>query len=137
MNMKKSKSVTTSLKERHFGVLLEDLHKKFDLSLEGNEATRKELKDFRHEVRADIGFLKFGQKVLTQEIGDIKSKLSLLEDKYDKNFDQILKYLSVIDNEIQDLKTKLSKKADVERLENLEKRVAQMELVVQKYYDKK
>lgn len=132
------------MKERHFGVVLEHIDSKFNQVLEGHAVLGKELKDFRRETRADIGSLEFGQKTLISEIGDMKVeigdinvKIDRLEDKYDKNFDQILEYLSRIDEEIQDLKKVLSRKADLERLQALERRVAQVELVLKKYYESK
>jgi len=51
------------------------------------------------------------------------------------NFKVIREYLSHIDDEIQDLKRSLSKKADLKRLEQLEQRIARVELVVKKYYE--
>lgn len=134
---KRTNTKNLSAKERHFGVVLEHIDSKFNQVLEGHTALGKELRDFRHETRADIGFLKFGQKTLVSEIGDIKVKFDRLEDKYDKNFDQIFEYLSRIDEEIQNLKKVLSRKADLERLQALEQRVAQVELALKKYYESK
>ena len=121
-------------------VLLEDLDKKFDLILEGHKALDvkfdkktdhlgQKLDEFRYETRTEASFLKLGQSVLTNQVKD----LSL---KSEKNFVVIREYLGRIDDEIQDLKKRLISKADLERLERLEQKLVQIELVVKKHYGK-
>lgn len=67
-------------------------------------------------------------------------KLELMDEKIEGRFntidnrlDRIEAELINIKLEISDLKTKLDKKADLERLENLEKRVKQIETICQNY----
>ena len=116
--------------------LFETMEKHFRLVLEGHATLDKELKDFRHEMRNEISSLKLGQRVMSDNVKDLAVKVDRLEDKYDKNFEVIMQYLSRIDAEIQDLKKRLTGKAEVERLERLEERVAHIELVVKKIYGK-
>lgn len=101
---------------------MEDFDSKLDRVLEANDGTKKELGDFREEVWEFRKETNFKFEVLTKEIKDIKL-----------SFVQIKDYLSRIDEEIQDLKKILGKKADLERLEHLEREVAQIKLIVQKW----
>lgn len=126
--MVKKKS-SKPLRKLDLGVLLEAMDKKFDLVLEGHDALGKELKDFRHEMRIDVGFLKFSQRVLGTELKDLTVKV-------DRNFDAIMKYLSRVDDEIQELKKIFEGRPDLKRVLALEQRVAQLELVVKKFYSK-
>jgi len=66
-------------------------------------------------------------------------KLDLMNEKFEERFDGIELRLDRIEAEligikleISDLKTKLDKKVDLERLENLEKRVKQIEIILSK-----
>lgn len=62
-------------------------------------------------------------------------KLELIDEKIDRielRLDKIETELINIKFEISALKTKLDKKADLERLENLEKRVKQLEIILAK-----
>ncbi|OGY62885.1 MAG: hypothetical protein A2745_01975 [Candidatus Harrisonbacteria bacterium RIFCSPHIGHO2_01_FULL_44_13] len=143
-----SKNKEMSAAERYFGVVLEDVNSKFDQVLEGNAALSKEFGGFRDEFKEFRNETNFKFGVLTGELketnskisnlesktSNLESKISNLESKYDKNFDQILAYLSKIDEEIQDLKTRLDGKADLERLERVEQEVAQIKLIVKKHF---
>lgn len=139
--IQKTKIPESSTAEKYFGVILEDVNSKFDQVLEGNGAIHKEFKDFRsefNEFRNETNF-KFGVltgevKETSSKVSNLESKVSNLESKYDKNFDQILKYLSQIDEEIRDLKKILYQKADLERLERVEQEVAQIKLIVKKHF---
>jgi len=109
--------------DRSTNVILEGIDKKFEQVLEGYAALDKKfdkkidaldekLVRFRYETRADIADLKSSSK-------------------------QIMDYLKAIDDEIQDLKHRLIAKADLERLERLEGRMAEVEMVVKKFYEQK
>lgn len=117
-------------------VLLESMEKHFRLVLEGHAALDKELKDFRGDFREFQSETRFNFKTLTSVLDDTRGKLHAFEAKTDANFKAIREYLSRIDDEIQDLKRRLTGKAEVERLQRLEERVAHIELVVKKYYGK-
>lgn len=97
-----------SATKRSLGVILEDIDSKFDLILEGHTALDKKIDVFHDE------FLDFTKETRL-------------------NFNAIKDYLSRIDDEIQEMKKILSRKADLERLERLEQKVAKMELVIQKW----
>ncbi|MDP1719084.1 MAG: hypothetical protein Q8L24_01525 [bacterium] len=130
MATKKSDKKVTS---RNLGVILENIDSKVEQVLEGHSSLDKKIEDFRHETKSEVGFLRFSQDLLLKNVKDINIKMDRLEDKNDKSFKQILDYLSQIDKEIQDLKSRLVNKADVERLVRLEQKVVQIELVVKKW----
>ncbi len=106
-----------------FGTVLEDINDKFDFLVESHSAldakidkNHGEFKEFRKEVN-----FKF----------DLISKRF---DGVDKNFKVVFEYLSKIDDEVQsiklelkEIKLELNKKADLNRLEILEKRVKELE----------
>src|SRR3989338_8539382 len=121
---------------RYRDVRLESMEKHFRLVLEGHTALYKELKDFRTDFREFQNETRSNFKTLTWVLNDTRSELHAFETKTDANFKAILEYLSRIDDEIQDLKRRLTGKADVERLERLEERVGHIELVVKKFYGK-
>lgn len=112
--------------ERYFGVVLEDINSKFDKVLSGHVALDRKFDKKFDLLKSDIDLLKVGQQALMDRMGDLESGQKLIFD-----------YLKRIDDEIQELKQLLFKKADLERLERLEQRVAHVELVVKKYYDQK
>ena len=130
---KKTKNLSTS--KRGLGVILESMDSKFDQLLESHSALDKKIEDLKHDTNEKFGFVTFSLNLLSKGQKDILVRFDRLEDKYDKNFNQILEYLSRIDEEIQDLKKRLDRKADLERLLAVEKRVGQIELVVKKYLD--
>ncbi len=108
------------------GVILESIDSKVEQVLEGHVALDKKfdkkIDDFRYEMRDEIKLLKLGQRLLTNKMEDLSIGSK-----------QVLEYLKRIDEELQDLKKVLYQKADVERLQKLEQRVAQVELVVKKW----
>jgi len=145
-----------------FGVVLEDINSKMDLIVEGYK-----MLDEKND-RAHYGFDKkidgLDKKIdsvhqeLNQKIDTVHQGLGAKIDKYyqefsnfrketNDNFKTVFEYLSRIDDELHDikieikeLKNSLSKKADLERLEALEKRVinvekdnAQMRAVLQQH----
>jgi len=56
-------------------ILLEDIHGKFDLVLEGHEILRKEIRDTREELCEKIKFVDFKVEVLNQKIDSVHDKL--------------------------------------------------------------
>ena len=95
-------------KERHLGVILEDMHSQLKLVLEGHTALDVKIEVLGRELKSEIHNLTLGQK-------------------------DILDYLSRIDDEIQELKKILFQKADLERLQKLETSVTQIELAVKRW----
>lgn len=89
-------------------VILESIDSKVEQVLEGHAVLDTKLEKFHHELKSEIHDLKLGQK-------------------------DILAYLSRIDEEIQEIKQVLRQKADLERLERLEKEVAVIKLAMQKW----
>lgn len=147
MIKRKTNAKNLSEGKRHFGVVLEHIDSKFNQVLDGHAALDKKIDNFREEVREELDLLKVGQKALasgqealTERVDDLTGKVDDLTGKVEdltKSSKQILEYLARIDDEIQDIKRRLDRKADLERLEILERRVAQIELAVKKYYESK
>jgi len=138
-----AKKVSTSFKKsadnRRTDVLPENIDKKFNQVLEGHTALDKKIDDFRHETRAELKFIRFAQDVLKNEMGDFRTDVGVLRTDISdlkSSMNQVMEYLKRIDDEIQELKSRFYSKADLERVERLEHRVAQVELVVKKIYGK-
>jgi septation ring formation regulator EzrA len=126
MSSRKIDKKDTPVSERRFGVILEDIGDKFQQVLGSHAALDKKFDKQITEFRQDFSeFQKdsdFKYKVLSDDLKDIKHGIK-----------DVQEYLLRIDDEIQDLKKVLYKKADLERLFDLEKRVAQAELVIKKW----
>lgn len=136
-----SKGKTKSPTKRSLGVILESIGSDVKQVLEGHSALDtkfdKKIDEFRHEMRSEIGLLRVGHQALTSRAKDIEIKIDIVDGNIrdlQSGSKQILEYLSRMDDEIKDLKSRLDKKADRERLVGLEKRIARVELVVKKYY---
>ena len=145
-----------------FGVVLEDINSKMDLIVEGYKMLDEKNDRAHHGFDKKIDGL--DKKIdsvhqeLNQKIDTVHQGLGAKIDKYyqefsnfrketNDNFKTVFEYLSRIDDELHDikieikeLKNSLSKKADLERLEALEKRVinvekdnAQMRAVLQQH----
>lgn len=123
-NKSKTKKISkdSSSKDRYFGIVLEDIDSKFQQIKEGQEVIKKETEEFRRETREELRFLTMGQKVLSDKIEDLKTKLILHEEQNGKDFKVIFEYLSKIDKELEHIQ-----KSDLSRLPILETRVAQLE----------
>lgn len=109
---------STPEKERHFGVILESIDSNIHLVIE-----RQDILDRKIDSRFDEA---------SNDLNDFKIETR-------SNFKTVFDYLSRIDDELQEIKSEikeirreLSKKADLLRIELLEKRVAKMELIIQK-----
>ena len=136
--IKQSKIKDSSPAEQKFGVLLEHLDGKFDQVLESRSAMQKEVEDFRYEVRKEFGFLNMASRVLQQGQKDLLVKVERLQDSAidtQKNFKTIFDYFSNLDDELKsiklelaDLKLLLVNKVGIERFENLERKIKDMEI---------
>lgn len=133
MPQKKLKTKKSLVTARGFGIILEDINKTVHQVLKGHEALDLKF----DELKEDIGILKVGHKALAERVDEVAERVESMDRRFTKNFEVIMEYLSRIDEEIQELKKVLFRKADIERLEVLEKRVVHVELVVKKFYEGK
>ena len=120
---------TTRPPEQKFGVLLEHIDGKFNQVLEGHAVLDRKIDSVQNELREFRSETTFKLNTITQVIDAFKTKT-------DANFKVVLEYLSRIDDEIQDLKKVFHGKPEMKRLMQLEARMAQVELVVKKFYGK-
>ena len=60
----------------HLEILLEDIHGKFDLVLEGHDALRKEIRDTREEICEKVNLVDFKVDVLNQKIDGVAADLA-------------------------------------------------------------
>jgi len=88
------------------GVLIEDFDKKIDLVIEGHTTTREELGRKITAAREEFG----------QSLGDVETELKFIRLE-----------LRLIKAEVTEVRKHLTRKADRERLEELEKRVIALE----------
>jgi len=111
--IKTRKSAPISLTDNQFGVILEDINRKFDVLVEGHSALNQKIDGVEER--------------LSSEMNDLRKST-------ENNFQSAFQYLSRIDDEllsikaeIIELKKTLTKKADIEKVTELEKRVAKIE----------
>lgn len=119
-SIKPRKSARISLADNQFGVILEDINRKFDVVVEGHGVLSQKID--RVEER------------LSSEMGEFKSEMGDFKKSTEGNFQTVFQYLSRIDDElisikaeIAELKKMLTKKVEIERVMVLEKRVAKIE----------
>lgn len=79
---KKEKNI--SVIRRQYGVLFEHMDAKFEQVLEGHAALDKEAKDFRHEMRSEIGFLNLGLRNTNDGLRDLSVKVDRSQDEMKK-----------------------------------------------------
>lgn len=110
----------------HYTIVLEDVNSKLDLILEQFSGTRGEIRVNHQE------FLEF-----KDEANANFKEISGFMERTDKNLKVALEYLFRIDEEIQDMKAEvkdlkklLKEKADLDRLEIVEKRLLKLEKLV-------
>jgi predicted nucleic acid-binding Zn-ribbon protein len=138
--------------QRQFGVILEDINSKMDLVVEGHKMLDEKNDRAHHEFDKKIDGLDRRIDGLDRMIDGLDEKIDSVHQglggKIDRNYQEFLnfrketndnfkvifEYLSRIDDElrsikieIRELKNSLSKKADLERLEVLERRVIDVE----------
>ncbi len=146
---KKTSSKLILKKEDQFGVILEDINSKFDYLAEGYDILKKGQSDLNTKIdgvnknlNAKIDGV---NKSLNAKIDGVSESLNTKIDRNHKEFtefrveanskfDTILKQLFNIDDELQFMKSEImelrmefKKKADLDRLEALEKRVTRLE----------
>lgn len=133
--------------EHTMGVLLERMDKKIDHVLEGhavldkkiegfNSNLNKKIDDFRFEMRTELNHVKAEVRLTNYQLKDLVVRIDRIEDKYDKNFNVIMKYLSRIDDEIQDMKKSLAGKVDTKRILILEQHMTEVRLALDRKFGK-
>ncbi|MDO9123595.1 MAG: hypothetical protein Q7V12_04125 [Deltaproteobacteria bacterium] len=63
------------MEKDHLEILLEDIHGKFDLVLEGHDVLRKEIRDTREELCEKINSVDFKVETLNQKIDGVRDEL--------------------------------------------------------------
>lgn len=107
----------------YIGVILEDINSKFDVIKEGHSVLSEQIKKLDKKVdRNHQEFVEFGE--------EINGKVDSIETETKSNFQTVFDLLSNIDDDIKDIKSEiveirkiLTNKADLDRVDALEKRV--------------
>jgi len=138
---KKAKKTNSITKERHFGVVLEDIDSKLDLVVEGHQSLDKkidrveselkgELTDFRKDTEYRFTILTEMTVKNTEDIEIIKTDLNTVKGDLGavktmtvKNTEDI----EIIKTDIEFIKSGFKKKVDLEEFEHLERRVVLLE----------
>jgi archaellum component FlaC len=63
------------MEKDHLEILLEDIHGKFDLVLEGHDVLHKEIRDTREELCEKINLVDFKVETLNQKIDGVRDTL--------------------------------------------------------------
>ena len=132
--IKKTKTKRTKKKVEitpgQFGMVLEDVKSKFDFLVEGFSGLKGQVENLDKKIDDNHQeFLEFRSDML-----GFKNEFINFRSETNNNFKAAFEYLSKIDDEIQlvkleikGLKSKLSRKADLDKLLQLEKRVIVLE----------
>jgi archaellum component FlaC len=64
------------MEKDHLEILLEDIHGKFNLVLEGHDVLRKEIRDTREELCEKINSMDFKVDTLNQKIDGVRNDLN-------------------------------------------------------------
>ena len=125
--IKTRKDALISLTDNQFGVILEDINRKFDVLVEGHGVLSQKIDGVEDRLSNEI-------KEVRDDLGIFKSEIGNFRKSTENNFQSAFQYLSRIDDEllsikaeIIELKKTLTKKADIEKVTELEKRVAKIE----------
>ena len=125
--IKTRKDALISLTDNQFGVILEDINRKFDVLVEGHGVLSQKIDGVEDRLSNEI-------KEVRDDLGIFKSEMGNFRKSTENNFQAVFQYLSRIDDElllikaeIMELKKTLTKKADIEKVTELEKRVAKIE----------
>jgi len=141
--IKKSKRVKKNSTQNHSGVLLEEMNSNLKLVLEGHAGLDKKIDGLRGEMNSKFDGLrgemnsKFDglRGEMNSKFDGLRGEMNLKFDKVDNNFKTVFEYLSKIDDELQfikleltQIKSDLKKKADLDYLKILEKRINKIEM---------
>jgi len=81
------------MEKDHLEILLEDIHGKFNLVLEGHDVLRKEIRDTREELCEKINLVDFKVDTLNQKIdgvrGDLNQKIDGVRDTLGQKIDAV------------------------------------------------
>ena len=142
--MTNKKKAEPAVKERHFGVILENIDSKVDLLVEGHKTLDKKidrvdenLEDFRQETNYKFKVvqetLNSHSKILDSHSKTLNSHTQILNSHtqtLNSHTQMIAKNsedLEIIKSDIEFIKNALKKKVDAEEFESLEKRVLLLE----------
>lgn len=107
---------TLNQRDRELGILLEDVNGKFDTLAEGHQNSNRQFSEFRDEMTGfRDGMLSFRSEMLS------------FRDETRHSLAEIRAELRSIRGEIESLRRSLTQKADLNRLEELERRVQILE----------
>lgn len=115
MANKKSKK-NNQLEEKRFGVILEDIDKKFELVLEGNSVLDKKIDKVDKKLEGFKEETNFKFEVVNGKIDKLEGKMDSMEEK-----------MEIMKSDINLIKNSLKVKVDLEEFQSLEKRVALLE----------
>ena len=123
--IKKKIEITPS----QFGMVLEDVNSKFDLLIEGFSGLSGQVENLDKKIDNNH-----------QEFLEFRDEMVGFKQETDNNFKAVFEYLSKIDDEIQlikleieNLKSELVRKADIDKLSQLEKRIFVLEKGYRKF----
>ena len=125
--VKKTKTKKTKKKieitPSQFGTVIEDVNSKFDFLVEGFSGLKGQIENLDKKIDGNH-----------QEFLEFRDEMIGFRKETDDNFKAVFEYLSKIDDEIQsvkleieNLKSELSRKSDLDKLLQLEKRVIVLE----------
>jgi predicted nucleic acid-binding Zn-ribbon protein len=123
--IKKPKRVKNKLTQNHSGVLLEEMNSKIDIILEGHTGLNKKIDTKIDGLREEMN----------SKFDNLHGEMNSRFDEVNSNFKTVFGYLSKIDDELQDIKSelaqiksKLSKKSDLDYVKKLEQRMNKIEM---------
>jgi chromosome segregation ATPase len=143
-------------KDRHFGVVLEDINSKMTLVLEGHLSLDKKIDNFKKEFVEFKGETNTKFETISKRLNKIDGRLDKIENRLDKiesRLDEIENRLGKVENritaaskdtenlkndmiivksELASIKNNLKQKTDIERFEQLEQRVMLLEKLIVK-----
>lgn len=125
----------SSVSERHFGVILEDINSKLDSVVEGNQALdvkfSKKFDEVDEKLKDIDGKIDIHTEILnshTEMIGSTAIDVETLKGMTAKNTENI----EIIKSDIEFIKNSLKKKVDIDEFAFLEKRVVLLERKLQR-----
>lgn len=82
------------------------------------------LEEFR-EIFKGLGE---GQKILSGQMERVEGRMDRMETEMRSSFKTVMEYLTRIDDELQEVKVKLSQKAQIKEVKELQNRVLKLEI---------
>jgi len=125
---KKIKKADSSVTERHFGVVLENIDSKIDLVLEGHQALDVKFTKKFEEVDERLDIIDEKLDIHTE----ILSEHGKILTEHSKMIASINGNMEIMKQDIEFIKNSLKKKVDIDEFSVLEKRVALLEKKLQR-----